>query len=91
MMLTSHVDVSGAAHVSSRENDEIQDVADDAEATNGRQHDAVTDPSQCRRTRILEYVRVRRQHANILTLTHVEHVRHLACRTPSVLFSTFRN
>lgn len=53
MMLTSHVDVSGAAHVSSREDDEIQDVSDDTETTNGRQHDAVTDPPQSRRSRIL--------------------------------------
>lgn len=53
MMLTSHVDVSGAAHVSSREDNEIQDVSDDTEATNGRQYDAITDPSQSRCTRIL--------------------------------------
>lgn len=44
-MLTSHVDVGSAAHISSREDDEIQDIPDDAEATNGRQYDAVTDPS----------------------------------------------
>lgn len=78
MMLTSHVDVSGAAHVSSREDNEIQDVSDDTEATNGRQHDAITDPSQSRRPRILQYIRVLRQQADILNLTHVEHVHHLA-------------
>jgi len=43
-MLTSHVDVSGATHVSSREDDEVENIADDAEAANGRQYDAVTDP-----------------------------------------------
>lgn len=36
MMLTSHVDVSSAAHISSRKDDEIQDISNDAEATNGR-------------------------------------------------------
>jgi len=58
MMLTSHVDVSGAAHISSREDDEIQDISDNAEATNGRQHNTVTDPSQSRRSRILLLIQV---------------------------------
>jgi len=35
-MLTSHVDVSSAAHISSCKDDEIQDISNDAEATNGR-------------------------------------------------------
>lgn len=63
--LTSHVDVSGAAHVPPREYDEIEDVADDAEATNGRQHDTVTDPPQGRRSWILQHVQVLRQQADI--------------------------
>lgn len=74
MTLTSHVDVSGAAHVSPRENDEIQDVADDAEATNGRHHDTVTDSSQGRRSRILHGFR---QQADIPNVAYIEHVHHL--------------
>lgn len=58
MMLTSHVDVSSAAHISSREDDEIQDISDDAETTNGRHYDTVTDPSQSWRSRILQHIRV---------------------------------
>lgn len=60
MKLTSHIDISGAAHISSREDNKIQDISDDAEATNGRQHDAITDPSQSRRSRILQHVQVLR-------------------------------
>lgn len=77
MTLTSHVDVSGAAHVPPRENDEIEDVADDAEATNGRHHDAVADPSQSRRARILH---VFRQQADIPNVADIGHVHHLVVR-----------
>lgn len=76
-MLTSHIDISGAAHVFSREDNKIQDISDDAEATNGRQHDAITDPSQGGCSRILLHVQVLRQQADISNLTHVEHVHHL--------------
>lgn len=74
--LTSHVDVSGAAHVSPRQNDEIEDVANDTEAANNRHHDTITDPSQSRRARILH---VFRQQADIPNGgTYIEHVHHLA-------------
>lgn len=77
-MLTSHVDVSGAAHISSREDDEVQDISDDAEATNGRHNDTVTDPPQSRRPRILQHFQVLRQQADIPNLACIEQVRHLA-------------
>lgn len=76
--LTSHIDVSGTTHISSRKDDEIQDVADDAEATNGRQHDTVTDPPQSRCSWILQHIQIFWQQANIVNLTCVARIHHLA-------------
>lgn len=61
MMLTSHINVSCATHISSREYYKIQDVPDDAEDTNSRQHDTVTNPSQSLRSRILQHIQIFRQ------------------------------
>lgn len=57
-ILTSHVDIRGASHVPSRENDEIENVANDSEATDRWQYDTVTDTVERRDSWVLEDLEV---------------------------------
>lgn len=76
--LTSHVNVSGPAHVASGEDDQVQDIADDSQATDGRQNDAVADPPEGRGPRVLQDLQIPRQETYPRGLRRVGRVDHLA-------------